>query len=437
MAQEMEERHAGGGRRRRRVAIVLGTCALAALLIIALSLRSRSPYECVSVSSEGAQGNDRSAMPSISADGRFVAFQSYASNLVPHDTNECVDVFVHDRRTGRTERVSVSSWGAEADSWCWLPSISADGRFVAFESDASNLVPGDTNQQWDIFVHDRETGLTERVSVSSEGAESNAGSSEPSISADGRFVAFESKASNLVPGDTNGCVDVFVYDRQTARTERASVSFEGAEASWDNWEPAISAHGRFVAFKSGGIFAHDRQTGRTERLSATPEDAEANYGSWSPSISADGRFVAFTSLHTNPVTGDANVTWDVFVHDRETGLTERVSVSSEGAKTHSRGDMPSISADGRFVAFLSDASNLAAGDTSGMSDVFVHDRHTGGTECVSGPNGGDEPALSADGRFVAFTAYPPLHRAPGLERFMGSGKQTDEQIYVYDRGRQE
>jgi len=205
----------------------------------------------VSVASDGTQGNDNSWDPSISADGRYVAFFSHASNLVPGDTNGKADVFVHDRVTGQTTRVSVASDGTEGNGYSWFPSISADGRYVAFESIASNLVPGDTNGVSDVFVHDRLTGQTTRVSVASDGTQGHSASDHPSISADGRYVAFESFASNLVPGDTNGKRDVFVHDRLTGQTARVSVASDGTQGNGDSIYPSISADGRYVAFVSG------------------------------------------------------------------------------------------------------------------------------------------------------------------------------------------
>src|SRR4051812_9983776 len=179
----------------------------------------------------GKEGKNASFSPAISADGRFVAFVSYATNLVPGDTNDVLDVFVHDRRTGRTERVSVSSRGEQGDSDSFRSEISGDGRFVAFASDATNLVASDTSGVRDIFVHDRRTGRTERVSVSSRGEQANGDSDDPTISVDGRFVAFFSSATNLVPGDTNGFNDVFLRDRVKRTTTRVSVSSRGKQAN--------------------------------------------------------------------------------------------------------------------------------------------------------------------------------------------------------------
>ena len=227
------------------------------VLTLAVALAATSPglvgsakTKRVSLSSAGAEGNRGSSFPSISADGHFVAFESSASNLVGGDTNDFGDVFVRNRWSGKTKRVSVSSAGAQGNLGSARASISAGGRFVAFEAAAWNLVGGDTNGESDVFVRDRRTGKTRRVSVSSAGAEGNGGSSRASISADGRFVAFYSFASNLVGGDTNGSFDVFVRNRWTGKTKRVSVSSAGAEGNNDSFSPSISADGRFVAFHS-------------------------------------------------------------------------------------------------------------------------------------------------------------------------------------------
>jgi Tol biopolymer transport system component len=379
----------------------------------------------VSVASDGTEGNDDSWWPSMSADGRYVAFQSRASNLVPGDTNGTWDVFVHDRMTGQTTRVSVASDGTEGNGVSGLPSISADGRYVAFVSAASNLVPGDTNGKFDVFVHDRVTGQTTRVSVASDGTEGNDDSWWPSISADGRYVAFSSLASNLVPGDTNGTWDVFVHDRLTGQTTRVSVASDGTQGNNGSGDPSISADGRYVAFSSlasnlvpgdtngtWDVFVHDRLTGQTTRVSVASDGTEGNGVSRRPpSISADGRYVAFYSEASNLVPGDTNELVDVFVHDRLTGQTTRVSVASDGTQGNSYSQWPSISADGRYVAFMSWASNLVPGDTNEVQDIFVHDRMTGQTTRVSVASDGTEgngdswlPSISADGRYVAFAS---------------------------------
>ena len=280
----------------------------------------------VSTASDGTQANGDSKAPSISADGRYVAFQSDASNLVTGDTNSQEDIFVHDLQTGTTVRVSTASDGTQANGDSQAPSISADGRYTAFQSDASNLVSGDTNGQWDIFVHDRQTGTTARVSTASDGTEANSRSWWPSISADGRYVAFGSHARNLVSGDTNGRWDIFVHDMQAGTTARVSIASDGTQAKQD---------------------------------------------SYTPSISVDGRYVAFQSQARNLVSGDTNGAWDIFVHDLQTGTTARVSTASDGTEANGHSQGASISADGCYVAFTSGAANLANGDANEKNDIFI------------------------------------------------------------------
>jgi Tol biopolymer transport system component len=221
----------------------------------------------VSQNDAGERGNDISSMPSVSADGRFVAFLSRASNLVPNDTNVVPDVFVRDLRTGSTKRVSVDSAGVEADDYSVYPSISGNGRFVAFRSNATNLIVGDTNATDDIFVHDLATGASERVSVDSAGVEANFYSTDPAVSADGRVVAFVTIADNLVGGDTNKVEDVFVHDRSTGVTERVSVDPFGREGDQPCIIPAISGNGRIVTFTSNSdLFVPLDRNGYTDAI---------------------------------------------------------------------------------------------------------------------------------------------------------------------------
>jgi len=420
------------------VSFFLGMCFLFTAwmpTLVAAQTTSR-----VSVASNGAEGNDDSGGPivaagiihdftvAISGNGRFIAFPSDASNLVAGDTNNVRDIFVHDRQTGQTTRVSVASTGAQSNGPSKRPALSWDGRFVAFESGATNLVSGDTNVLIDVFVHDRQTGQTTRVSVDSTGAQTlSGGGTWPSISDDGRFVAFQSGGGLLVAGDTNGGSDVFVHDRQTGQTTRVSVDSTGAQGNGPSQWPSISGDGRFVAFvyddtrtnnlvandtnHTTDIFVHDRQTGQTTRVSVDSTGAQSNGPSFMPSISGDGRFVAFDSTATNLVPGDSNTKGDVFVHDRQTGQTTRASVSSSGAQGNSVSQHAVISVEGRFVAFESAATTLVAGDTNGDSDVFVHDRQTGQTTRVSvdstgaqGNAGGASPAITGDGELVAFAS---------------------------------
>jgi Tol biopolymer transport system component len=375
----------------------------------------------VSVDNAGIEGNSGSSGPSISADGLYVAFESDADNLVPDDSNFVFDVFVRDRQTGTTTRVSVDNTGNQGDDDSSGPSISADGRYVAFESFATNLVPGDTNAVSDVFVHDRQTGQTALVSVDSAGVQGNGDSFSPSISADGRYVAFESFATDLVPGDTNAVFDVFVHDRLTGQTTRVSVDSSGSEGEGDSYSASISADGRYVAFTSDApnlvpgdtnvasdVFVHDRLTGLTARASVESAGNQGNSDSFEPSISGDGLYVAFTSLASNLVTSDNNDVLDVFVRDRQSGTTTRVSVDNTGNQGDGDSYGPSISADGRYVAFQSFATDLVPGDNNSAFDVYVRDRQSGLTTRVSVDSSGSQgdgdsysPSISGNGRFVA------------------------------------
>jgi len=345
----------------------------------------------VSRNSSGRKGNDESANGALSADGRYVVFDSEATNLISRDRNGDPDVFVHDRQTGVTTRVSVSSTGQEADgeSSNFSPSISGDGRVVVFQSFADNLVAGDTNRAPDVFAHDRATGTTTRVSVDSAGTQANGGSGFPDVSADGRYVAFQSNASNLVANDTNGERDIFVHDLLTGSTARVNVDSAGNQAVGNPpvaIPPAISGDGRFVAFDSLAAnlvpgdtngtfdaFVHDRQTGTTSRVSVDSAGTQGNGLSIQATISADGRFVCFASSASNLVAGDTNGRRDVFVRDRQTGVTTRESVDGTGAQSDGHSFDPVIAPNGGRVVFESLATNLVAGDTNGLKDVFVHD----------------------------------------------------------------
>ncbi|HMJ00502.1 MAG TPA: PASTA domain-containing protein [Gaiellaceae bacterium] len=402
-------------------ALSLGIVVLALLALPAAGAGSGATFR-VSASTGGGAANGRSFFPAISSDGHFVAFYSDASNLVAGDTNGSRDVFVDDYQTGELTRVSVDSSGVEANDDSFAPAISADGRFVAFSSAASNLVAGDMNGADDVFVRDRQEGTTTRVSVAPGGAEANGGSFSPSISGDGRYVAFLSDATNLVAGDTNSVRDVFVFDRQTGTTMRASVDSAGVQADIDSATPVLSADGRFVAFssfsdnlipldqnESSDVFVRNLLAGTTTRVSEYQGGFESDFDSLRPAISADGRFVAFDSDADNLAFGDVNDAFDVFVKDRQTDVLTQASVDDSGTQVSGDSIRPAVSADGRIVAFYSDASNLVPGDTNGSTDVFVHDRRSGATKRVSVAAGGVEangdsvrPAISGDGRLVVF-----------------------------------
>ena len=376
----------------------------------------------VSVASDGTQGTNYSQGSAISANGRYVAYYSTSPNLVPGDTNNTWDVFVQDRSTGTTSRVSVASDGTQGNHPAFNPSLSADGRYIAFYSLSTNLVAGDFNLSQDVFVHDRSTGVTTRVSIASDGTQGNGSSVNPSLSADGRYIAFQSAASNLVAGDTNDADDVFVHDWSTGVTSLVSVGAGGTQANGSSVGPSISADGHYVTFQSAAsnlvandtngvndVFVHDTTTGTTSRVSVASDDTQANGASSVPSIDAAGRYIAFHSVASNLVAGDTNAAEDVFVHDLSTGTTTRVSVGAGGTQANGGSIDPSISTDGNHIAYYSYASNLTAGDTNAVNDVFVFDRSTGTTTRVSvasdgaqANSGSFEPAVSGDGRQIAF-----------------------------------
>jgi Tol biopolymer transport system component len=422
-----------------RPAFIFAAIAAVALLVPAGSMSeewdaatiSAGPWAQAAVR-VAVQANGDSTSPAISADGRFVVFESGASNLVPDDTNETSDVFVRDRVLHATRRVSVSSTGAEGNFSSLSPAVSADGRFVAYASVASTLVLGDTNGAWDVFVRDLVAGTTQRVSVSTAGAQST-GSDEflaPAISADGRFVAYSSVASDLVAGDTNGTYDVFLRDRFAGTTKRVSVSSRGVQSNGESGTPSISADGRVVVFYSVAsnlavradtnnavdVYVRDLVAGTTRRVSVSSSGAQANRDSGgaedlSQMISANGRYVVFASLASNlSARPDTNRSFDVFVRDRSARTTRRASVSWTGRQANSVSSTATISPKGRFVAFASYATNLLPrGDYNIASDIFVRDlvAHTTRRASVSSTESpargqSSSPTVLAIHRFVAF-----------------------------------
>ncbi|MBI4750657.1 MAG: PD40 domain-containing protein [Acidobacteria bacterium] len=423
----------------------------------------------------GSDSSALTTLNSISPDGRYLVFVSTAVNLVSGqiDTLNTFDIFVFDRQTGATELVSrvagTSTMAGNGNSN--LPVISADGRYITFNSDASNLVSGqlDTNNGADVFVFDRQTGTTELVSraVGTNFTTGNSPSVTPTMSADGRYIAFQSDATNLVSGqlDTNNGADVFVFDRQTGTSEIVSRA-AGTSTTTGNRAsifPVMSADGGYIALTSFAtnlvpgqsdtnndtdVFVFDRQTGTTDLVShaAGQSVATGNMVSASPVINADGRYVVFTSNATNLVPGqsDANNAIDVFVFDRQGGTTELVSRAAGLTATTGNASSSSavISSDGGSIAFQSVATNLVPGqnDTNSTFDIFVLNRQTGITELISrtpgmstqvGNGSSMSPTLNANGTFVAFVSFA-TNLVPG---------QTDapstSDIFVFDRTNQE
>jgi Tol biopolymer transport system component len=375
--------------------------------------------ELISVrAADEAAGLSRSAVGAASADGRFVAFSSLAMGAV-----DFPNIYVRDRDGAVTERVSLALDGARTNGASQNARVSADGRYVTFESWASNLVHGDTNGLKDVFVHDRVTRRTERISVGGDGTQANSPTNGGSVSADGRFVAFDTIATNLLPNAVDGRNHVYVKDRWTHALELIDVGSSGSPAEVGGFHPSMSADGRYVAFVSSStlvtgdanaqydIYVRDRLAQTTERISVDSAGREADRYSEEPFISPDGRYVVFKSHASNLVPGDTNGQPDIFLHDRVTATTERVSVGSTGSQANGSSEWGSISADGRRIAFMSSASNLVTGDSNSKSDIFVRDRQGAWTVRASVASAGTqsygaaaEPAITSDGRFVVFNS---------------------------------
>lgn len=405
--------------------------AWAASLGLTIALGS---IDRVSVDTVGGDPNSSSGRPAINRNGRFVAFDSLASDLVEGDGNGLMDVYVRDLERRTTTRVSVDKDGGDPDFDSYYATISANGRRVAFLSLASDLVDGDEFATPDVFVRDVRKGVTTRVSVNSSGGNPDDFSNNPDISANGRFVAFDSFASDLVDGDGNGMSDVFVRDLAAGTTVRASVDRFGGDPDNGSGHASISGNGRYVAFTSyasdlvpgdgngiADVFVRDLQAGTTTRASVDMTGGDANGPSDSPHITADGRFVAFVSLASDLVPNDGNFCFsetgflscaDVFVRDLVTGTTVRASVDAAGGDANNSSHDPSISPDGRLVAFVSDASDVVPNDGNGVDDVFVRDLATGTTIRASVDAAGSDPdfpsnhpALARRGRVVAFESF--------------------------------
>lgn len=348
----------------RRFARSLRSLALLVLLSAVPALAQS--VEVASVSSTQAVGNDLSEAPSVSDDGLRVAFESHSTNLVAADTNAARDIFLRDRLALVTTRVSVSSSGAQANAGSRSPSLSGGGELVVFSSDASNLVTGDTNSAGDVFARDLVAGTTSRISVASGGSQSNGDSRDAKVSGDGRYVVFSSTASNLVTGDGNGTSDIFLRDRVAGTTTLVSVSSAGVQSNGPSTNPALSRDGRFIAFACG-------------------------------------------ATNLDPLDGDGLD--DVYLRDLASGVTTLVSRASDGSKGDHVSSRPALSDDGRVVAFESTAANLVPGDKAGSYDVFLRDVVLGvtTTACVDsagvsrvGLGDSLRVALSGDGRFAFF-----------------------------------
>ncbi len=401
------------------------TCALVSCAI-AFSAVAASSQTCrVDVAQGGfeAKGVDHSwGAASISSDGRWALFGSPATNLVPGDTNAQSDVFLADLATGAVERISVDSSGAQSNGGSGPCCLTDDGHFACFESDATNLVSGDTNHTGDVFLRDRLASTTIRVSVADDGSEANGSSFGASISNDGRLVCFSSVASNLVANDTNGMTDIFVRDLIASTTVRVSVGALGVQGNGWSIDAQISSDGRYVAFDSlasnliagddngsSDVFRRDLLTGAIELVSASYSGGVAGGASTAPRISSDGRRIAFMSFARDVVAGDVNHHEDVFVRDLTSGQVWNASTSSFGVQANASSSLAAISPDGDRVLFESQATNLVAGDLLAHADAFQKNLLDGSTTRVSRSTTGADPnadshptALALDGRYALY-----------------------------------
>ncbi len=396
----------------------------------------------VSNSSTDVQGNNAATSTvAISANGRYVVFSSSASNLVENDTNGVVDIFVRDMQTGTVQRVTTNAAGVEANGTSTFNShaISADGRFIAFSSFASNLVAGDTNDAREVFVKDMQTGAVLRVATDAAGNQFTSNQESPAasasyanISADGKHVVFASNATTLVANDSNGQRDLFIKHLLTGAIERVNTSATGVQAVdgillLDTGAPTLSGDGRYVVFESTDatlvagdrnaspdVFLKDTQTGAIQIISSNGKGEQGNTNSWAATITADGSKVVFISSASNLVSGDTNGRYDVFMKNLSDGNIIRVNTDSAGNQmvgNYSLTEAASISNDGKYVVFNSSSNALVPGDNNTQTDTFIKNTETGaiqranldnlGLEANSGHIGADA-VISGDGRYVSF-----------------------------------
>lgn len=334
---------------------------------------------------DGQAADGESRRPAMAAGGCCIAFESAASNLVRDDVNQTWDIFVFDVAAGAVQLVSPGLNGS-ANGPSSEPALSADGRFVVFESKASNLVTGDVNSVADIFVFDRRSQTIRLLTQGLDGAPANRASANASISADGRHVVFDSWADNLVRNDTNRALDVFWLDRHSGVVTRVSVAADGVQGDRPSQRPVIATAGGAVAFESqatnltpdddnnvADVFVYVMASGVVERVSLSSGGQAANDASGTVRLSADGRFVVFASFADNLTPGDDNYSLDIFLRDRQIGMTQNIS-SRPGWSANGASNNPDISADGRYITFDSVAANLIPGDDNAAIDIFLLDR---------------------------------------------------------------
>ncbi|MFK5984834.1 MAG: hypothetical protein QM479_05365 [Pseudomonadota bacterium] len=400
----------------------------------------------LSVNSSGAEGNDGSYNPSISDNGLYVAYQSNANNLVLGDTNNEADIFVVNTSTTiKPVRVSINSAGDEANDSSYYPSISGDGNFIAFLTDANNLVAGDTNSNGDIIVVNNST-ITQpvRVNLNTDGSQANAYSYYPDLSTDGRHISFASEATNLVNNDNNNTTDAFVHDKNTGITTRVSVDSNGAETNQQSGLIRISGNGQDIAYLSADSpsFNHsDAFVYSSGQKIRVHNNTQGNYPQTSPShsitsnsSSADGRYIVFSSNAFNLLASNMNEGTNIFLRDTLTNTTKLINSATDGSKADNHSSHSSISSDGRYILFESDATNLVANDTNNTRDIFRYDTNTQEIIRVSMATGGviesngnsENPSMSSDGRYIIFKSV-----ASNLVANDTNGSPVKD-VFVYD-----
>jgi len=363
----------------------------------------------------------------LSEDGRYVVFDSNANNLVANDTNNKKDVFLRDRKNNTIERISVSSSGVQGNGDSKDASVSADGRYVTFLSYATNLVVNDTNAKGDIFLHDRQTGITTRVSKKRDGSQNTGQCFSPSINTTGTHIVFDAE-DMLDSSDTNGKKDIYMYTISSGEIKLISVASDGTVGDGVSVTGSVSADGKFVAFSSYAnnfstatgavnlpqIFLKNIQDNTMQCISLAPDGSEGNDRSTTASISADAKYIVFQSYATNLLnSNDANGgKVDIFLYDLEKAKMELISKSSSGQQANDTSYLSyglSISKNGRYITFRSGATNLVADDTNGVYDAFLHDRKSGSTIRLSINNNNEEgnllsyaPSISPSGNYATF-----------------------------------
>ena len=407
-------------------------------------LTSAGDIVLASAADDETKGNDLSIAVSVSADGTRVAFESFATNLDPADIDAFADVYVKDLATGDISLVSTADDGAKGNGRSLIPSLSADGTKVAFHSFATNLDPADSDSSADVYVKDLATGDISLVSTADDGTKGNGPSDASSISADGTKVAFDSLATDLDPADTDGSIDVYVKDLVTGDVTLASTADDGTKGNGHSVFPSLSADGTKLAFDSFAtnlvsadtdvfvdVYVKDLVTGGVTLVSTADDGTKGNGHSEFSSLSADGTKVAFDSLATNLDSADSDPSTDVYVKDLLTGAIDLASTADDGTKGNGGTGFNSISPDGTKVTFTSIATNLEPSDADGFNDVFVKDLVSGDITLASTSDDGTKgnhhsgsSSLSADGTKVAFHSS-----ATNLD---AADTDTSPDVYVKD-----